>query len=118
VHWINTYLATVLVQTRTLAGVEESLTSMLSDSDVRVEMSHRGWVELEFCVEGRNVAHACATAAALARAATGAEPIACHVITLTEHAALMAAAGQIDSGRHARVEQLREHRVPIPRLGA
>ncbi len=118
VHWINTYLATVLVESRTVDGVEKSLRSVLPDSDARVELSHRGWVEIEFSLEARNVAHACTTAAAMARAATGAEPIACHVITRSEHAALMAAAGQADPARHTRDEQLLEPLVPSPRLGA
>ena len=117
-HWINTYLVTVLVQTRTLDGVEESLASVLPATDVRLQISQRGWVEIEFSLEARNVAHACASAASLARATTGAEPIACHVITRAEHAALMTAAGSPDAGRHSRDEESHEPRVPMPRLGA
>ena len=117
-HWINTYLATVLVATRTVEGVEKSVRAVLPDSDVRVEVSHRGWVEIEFSLEARNVAHACTAAASLARAATGAEPIACHVISRAEHAALMAAAGQADSVKQTRDEPVREPLVPSPRLGA
>ncbi len=88
---------------------------MVPGTDVRVGVSQRGWVEIEFSLEARNVAHACATAAAMARAATGAEPIACHVITRAEHAALTAASGASDSARHVKEES--RQRVPVPRLG-
>ena len=117
-HWINTYLATVLVQTRTLEGVEKYLASVMPDADARVGVSHRGWVEIEFTLEARSVAHACTTAAALARAATGADPIACHVITRAEHAALMAAAAPADAGKLTGQERPRGSQVPTPRLGA
>jgi hypothetical protein len=118
-HLINTYLATVLVQTRSVADAENALSHRIATGEVSVGRSTRGWVELELTLEARSLSHACTTASALARAATGAEPIACHVITRAEHSALMSAAGVLTGGQHAAVRQVPEPaRVPTPRASA
>jgi hypothetical protein len=93
------YVAAVEVQTTRSVDVDEAMT-LLADYRPALGTSSRGWVEVEITFSATGLAHACAKAAALARAATGAEPIASQVMTQQEYAARRAP-GQITEGRHA-----------------
>ena len=78
----TTYNAAVEVATRTPLDVER--VSELSDYRPQVGTSPRGWLEVRLSLTATNLAHACATALAVASAATGAEAIACEVVTSQE----------------------------------
>jgi len=93
------YVAVVEVQTRREVDVAEAM-KLLADYRPAVGASSRGWVEVEITFAATGLAHACAKAAALARAATGAEPIASQVMTQQEYAARLAP-GDNAAGRHA-----------------
>jgi len=72
----------VEVATRRPLEVEEVFE--LSDYSPRVGTSPRGWLEVRLSLTSTSLAHACATALAVASAATGAEAIACEVMTSQE----------------------------------
>ena len=78
----TTYNAAVEVATRTPLDVEQ--VSELSDYHPQVGTSPRGWLEVRLSVTSGSLAQACATAVAVASAATGAEAIACVVMTSQE----------------------------------
>ncbi len=77
-----TYHAAVEVATKKPLDVEQ--VSELSDYDPEVGTSPRGWLEVRISVTSTSLANACATALAVASAATGAEAIACEVMTERE----------------------------------
>ena len=77
-----TYNAAVEVATREPLDVEHA--SELSDYHPEVGTSPRGWLEVRISLTASSLAHACATALAVASAATGAEAIACEVMTSQE----------------------------------
>jgi hypothetical protein len=79
----TTYIATVEVDTRHHHGHEE-VADTLAPYEPVFGRSSRGWVEVQLRVEATGLAHACATSAAIARVATGAESLACHVMTEQE----------------------------------
>src|SRR4051794_36700795 len=74
----TTYNAAVEVATKTPLDVEQ--VSELSDYRPQVGTSPRGWLEVRLSLTATSLAHACATALAVASAATGAEAIACEVM--------------------------------------
>jgi hypothetical protein len=78
----TTYNAAVEVATTTPLNVEQ--VSELSDYRPQVGTSSRGWLEVRLSLTSTSLAHACATALAVAAAATGAEAIACEVMTSQE----------------------------------
>ena len=78
----TTYNAAVEVATTKQLDVDQ--VSELSDYQPRVGTSPRGWLEVRLSVTSTSLAHACATALAVASAATGAEAIACEVMTERE----------------------------------
>ena len=77
-----TYNAAVEVATKTPLDVEQ--VSGLSDYRPQVGTSPRGWLEVRLGLTATSLAQACATALAVASAATGAEAIACEVMTSRE----------------------------------
>jgi len=81
----TTYTAAVEVATKHALEVEQ-LTSALSQYSPRVGTSPRGWLELRISLPATSLAQACLRALAVASAATGAEAIACEVMTETESA--------------------------------
>ena len=74
-----TYNAAVEVATRQPFDVGQ--VPELSDYRPEVGTSPRGWLEVRITVTSTSLTHACATALAVASAATGAEAIACQVMT-------------------------------------
>ncbi len=92
------YVAAVEVQTRREVEVEDAM-KVLADYRPAIGRSPRGWVEVEITFSATGLAHACAKAAGLARAATGAEPIASQVMTQQEYAARLTETTTV--GRHA-----------------
>jgi hypothetical protein len=90
------FIAVVEVATRTEHLLSDA-ESALSDYAPVFGRSARGWVEVRLTVPAGGLAHACTTAAAMARVATGAEAIACHVMTQQEYDARQFA----EHGRHA-----------------
>jgi hypothetical protein len=97
------YVAVVEVQTRREVDAEEAM-AVLADYRPTIGRSSRGWVEVEITFAATGLAHACAKAAALARAGIGAEPIAAQVMTQQEYAARLTP-GESAVGRHASDEQ-------------
>lgn len=79
----TTYTAAVEVATKHALEVEQ-LTLALADYRPAVGTSPRGWLELRISVPATSLAQACITALAVAAAATGAEAIACEVMTERE----------------------------------
>ena len=77
-----TYKAAVEVATREPLDVEH--TAELSDYHPEVGTSPSGWLEVRISLTANSLAHACSTALAVASAATGAEAIACEVMTARE----------------------------------
>ena len=80
------YVAAVEVATRQHVDLDDALKT-LSDYHPVLGTSPRGWVEVQINFAATGLAHACTTAAAIARAATGAEAIACQVMTEREYEA-------------------------------
>jgi hypothetical protein len=72
------------VEVATRRPLEVEQVSELSDYHPQVGTSPRGWLEVRLSVTATSLAHACATALAVASAATGAEAIACEVMTSQE----------------------------------
>jgi hypothetical protein len=90
------FIAVVEVSSRHGEVSSEAATALAEYSPV-FGRSARGWVEVRLTVHASGIAHACATAAAMARVATGAEALACEVMTEQEYDARQFA----QSGRHA-----------------
>ena len=79
-----TYNAAVEVATKQPLDVAQ--VSALSDYHPQVGTSPRGWLEVRISLTATSLANACATALAVATAASGAEAIACEVMTERESA--------------------------------
>jgi hypothetical protein len=79
-----TYTAAVEVATRQPLDVDQL--SALSEYQPELGTSPRGWLEVRISLTSSSLANACATALAVATAATGAEAIACEVMTEQESA--------------------------------
>ena len=95
------YVAAVEVATRHQVDLDEAMKT-LSDYRPVLSTSSRGWVEVQINFPATGLAHACTTAAAIARAATGAEAIACQVMTAREHEARNGLeSDSVSGGRHA-----------------
>lgn len=90
------YVAVVEVATRLELGQGDAAAS-LREYEPAFGRSPRGWVEVRLKISATGLAHACATAAAMARVATGAEGLACQVMTQAEYDARRFSA----NGRHA-----------------
>ena len=90
------YIAVVEVATRLDLGQTDAAASLREYEPV-FGRSPRGWVEVRLKISATGLAHACATAAAMARVATGAEGLACQVMTQAEYDARRFSA----NGRHA-----------------
>ena len=90
------YIAVVEVATRLEQG-HTDVAPALREYEPVFSRSPRGWVEVRLKISASGLAHACATAAAMARVATGAEGLACQVMTAAEFDARRYAT----SGRHA-----------------
>jgi hypothetical protein len=90
------YVAVVEVATRLELGQGDAAASLREYEPV-FGRSPRGWVEVRLRISATGLAHACATAAAMARVATGAEGLACQVMTQAEYDARRYSA----NGRHA-----------------
>jgi hypothetical protein len=90
------YIAVVEVATRLESGHADAAEA-LREYEPAFGKSPRGWVEVRLKISATGLAHACATAAAMARVATGAEGLGCQVMTLAEYDARRYAT----NGRHA-----------------
>jgi hypothetical protein len=90
------YIAVVEAATRLDSGHADAQEALREYEPV-FGKSPRGWVEVRLKISATGLAHACATAAAMARVATGAEGLACQVMTLAEYEARRYAS----IGRHA-----------------
>ena len=90
------YIAVVEAATRLESGHADAQEALREYEPV-FGKSPRGWVEVRLKISATGLAHACATAAAMARVATGAEGLACQVMTLAEYEARRYAT----HGRHA-----------------
>ncbi len=90
------YIAVVEVATRLESGQDDAAAA-LREYQPEFSRSPRGWVEVKLKISATGLAHACATAAAMARVATGSEGLACQVMTQAEYDARRYAT----SGRHA-----------------
>ncbi len=80
------YVAVVEVETRREVDHEAAM-KLLGDYEPSFAVSTRGWSEVRLRLSATGLAHACTKASALARAATGAESIACQVMTQQEYRA-------------------------------
>ena len=99
------YVAAVEVATRHPDDRDEALKA-LADYRPSLGISSRGWVEVQMTVPATGLAHACTKAAAIARAATGAEALACEVMTEREYQARHGLdGGPVSGGRHAASEE-------------
>lgn len=99
------YFAAVEVATTHHADLASRLEA-LKDYRPVLSTSPRGWVEVQISFSATGLAHACTTAAGIARAATGAEAIACQVMTEQEYEARHGLArGSVSGGRHAAYEE-------------
>ncbi len=102
------YVAVVEVETKREVDTEAAM-KLLGDYDPTFGTSARGWAEVQLRLSATGLAHACTKAAALARAAIGAESIACQVMTQQEHRArhggVVPEADGSATGRHAAAEQ-------------
>ncbi len=95
------YVAVVEVATRNEVDLEEAM-RLLADYRPVIGTSQRGWAEVQMSFMATGLAHACTKAAAVARAATGAESIACQVMTEHEYIARQGLeTGSANGGRHA-----------------
>jgi hypothetical protein len=90
------YVAVVEVATRLELGQGDAAAALREYEPV-FSRSPRGWVEVRLKISATGLAHACATASAMARVATGAEGLACQVMTQAEFDARRFSA----NGRHA-----------------
>jgi hypothetical protein len=95
------YVAVVEVATRHQVDLDEAM-KLLADYRPSIGTSARGWAEVQMSFMATGLAHACTKAAAVARAATGAESIACQVMTEHEYVARRGLEpGAATAGRHA-----------------
>ena len=94
------YVAVVEVATRAEVDLEEAM-KLLNDYRPVIGTSPRGWAEVQISFMATGLAHACTKAAAVARAATGAESIACQVMTEHEYIARRGLEPGPVGGRHA-----------------
>src|SRR4051812_34685271 len=95
------YVAVVEVATRHEVDLEQAM-KLLADYRPSIGASQRGWDEVQIRFMAIGLAHACTKAAAVARAATGAETIACQVMTEHEYVARRGLeTGSDAGGRHA-----------------
>jgi hypothetical protein len=92
------YVAAVEVATRHQVDVDAAMRT-LDDYRPALGTSSRGWVEVQVVLSATNLAHACAKATAIARAATGADALACQVMTEREYEQRNGVANRL--GRHA-----------------
>lgn len=90
------YVAVVEVATR-LEYAQPGASEALREYQPDIGRSARGWVQVTLRITATGLAHACTTAAAMARVATGAEALACQVMTVPEYDARRHA----ERGRHA-----------------
>jgi hypothetical protein len=98
------YVAAVEVETTRKVDLDQALRT-LGDYSPVFGTSPRGWVEVRMNFSATGLAHACTKASALARAAVGAEAIACEVMTQQEHYARHGDTAELlPSGRHAAEE--------------
>ncbi len=106
------FVAVVEVATMHQVDADEALHT-LSDYHPVLSTSPRGWVEVQINFAATGLAHACTTAAAIARAATGAEAIACEVMTEREYEARHGLPpGAVSGGRHAAEQDDRPWALP------
>jgi len=77
-----TYTAAVEVATTKQLDVDQ--VPELSDYHPELRTSPRGWLEVRLTLTAASLANACATALSVATAATGAQAIACEVMTERE----------------------------------
>lgn len=96
------YVAVVEVATRQEVDLDEAM-KLLADYRPTIGTSPRGWAEVHMSFMSTGLAHACTKAAAVARAATGAESIACTVMTEHEYIARrgLESESAAGGGRHA-----------------
>lgn len=96
------YVAVVEVATRQEVDRDEAM-RQLADYRPSIGTSPRGWAEVQLSFMATGLAHACTKAAAVARAATGAESIACQVMTEHEYVARrdLETTADTGGGRHA-----------------
>jgi hypothetical protein len=94
------YVAVVEVATRQDLDHDEAM-RQLADYRPALGISPRGWAEVQISFMATGLAHACTKAAAVARAATGAESIACQVMTEHEYIARRGLEPGPIGGRHA-----------------
>lgn len=96
------YVAAVEVETTRQVDVAEAMEKLEDYYPALVGMSPRGWVEVQVSFSATGLAHACTKAAAIARVATGAEALACRVMTKVEYEARKGlTANTTPRGRHA-----------------
>ena len=105
------YVAVVEVATRGEIDHDEAMTQ-LADYRPVIGTSSRGWAEVQISFMATGLAHACTKAAAVARAATGAESIACTVMTEHEHIARRSLEPGVVGGRHAASGQQQQWSLP------
>ena len=105
------YVAAVEVETTRELDVDEAMEKLADYYPARVGVSPRGWVEVHVSFSATGLAHACTKAAAIARVATGAEAVACRVMTKLEYEARKGP-DAAPRGRHAAYE---EEIGPLPR---
>jgi hypothetical protein len=106
------YVAVVEVATRHEVDLDEAM-RQLADYRPAIGTSPRGWAEVQMSFMATGLAHACTKAAAVARAATGAESIACTVMTEHEYIARRGLEpGHDAGGRHAAYG---ERQMALPR---
>jgi hypothetical protein len=99
------YVAAVEVASTTEPDLDDAMKT-LSEYHPVLGTSPRGWVEVQISFSATGLAHACTTAAAIARAVTGAEALACQVMTEREYEARHGLArGSVSGGRHAAYEE-------------
>jgi hypothetical protein len=98
------YVAVVEVATRHEVDLDEAM-RLLADYRPTISTSVRGWAEVQISFMSTGLAHACTKAAAVARAATGAESIACQVMTEHEYIARRGLEPGLVGGRHSAGER-------------
>ena len=107
------YVAAVEVETTHQVDVDEAMSKLVDYHPAVIGRSPRGWVEVQISFSATGLAHACTKAAAIARVATGAEGVACQVMTRQEYEARQGLAdGAVTRGRHAAYEA---DQGPLPR---
>ena len=96
------YVAAVEVETTREVDVDEAMEKLADYYAAVVGISPRGWVQVQVSFSATGLAHACTKAAAIARVATGAEGVACQVMTKLEYEARKSlVAGAARGGLHA-----------------